>query len=448
MRTYSFKFEVGAKTDKGCVRTENQDRMSWVSSPLGQLFVVADGMGGHNGGAKAAELTVDGLVNFLAETQNSLGIEDAIRGAFEKTNQTIYQQAHSGDPATEGMGSTAVLLLVYKQIAKIAHVGDSRVYLFRNGKLSLLTKDHTLVQKMVDAGMLTPEQARNHPSASLLDRAMGNRAEIAVEIHSDLRLKAGDGILLCSDGLSGYVEDQDIEAALTEPATAQEYVDRLLELAYQKGGEDNITIQFIRVFKKPKSRLEESFKKLLNNLFVSLLILCGIGCVSYSAYYLSRLATPAFGGGYLQDIKSSIVKPFQQASLAPTAGLSPENQTSPHLPEQEPEIIQKMSAMQSELSETHSELSSTKQKLADLEKKVNNINIPKHKSGHSKGSKAKHRSKSNQDSKIKQESKPSQEPKTKQESNSKPLRPSNGAIDEAAQKISAPIGPISIDEKK
>ena len=135
-------------------------------------------MGGHAGGAKAAELTIRGLEQYLSEASKNLPIEEAIRNAFEKTNRDVYDQAHAGDPTTEGMGSTAVMLLIFSQIAKIAHVGDSRAYLYRNGKLRLLTKDHTQVQRMVDVGMLTPEQARNHPSSSILDRAIGNRPTV------------------------------------------------------------------------------------------------------------------------------------------------------------------------------------------------------------------------------------------------------------------------------
>lgn len=246
MMPNKLNLDVGASTETGYVRNENQDRMSWASIPLGQLYIVADGMGGHAGGSKAAALTTGGLEQFLKEAQKNESVETAIRNAFEKTNKDVYDQAHVGDPTTEGMGSTAVMLLISGQSARIAHVGDSRAYLYRKGKLRLLTKDHTQVQRMVDAGMLTSEQARQHPSASILDRAIGNRPTVAVEISSVLALANGDGILLCSDGLSGYVDDDEIEAAIDDTLRPQENVNRLISLALQKGGEDNVTVQFIR----------------------------------------------------------------------------------------------------------------------------------------------------------------------------------------------------------
>jgi protein phosphatase len=275
--------EVGATSETGYVRNENQDRMSWAPVPCGQLYIIADGMGGHAGGAKAAELTVQGIEKYLSETSKNLPTEEAIREAFEKTNQNIYDQAHAGDPTTEGMGSTAVMLLIFNQSARIAHVGDSRAYLYRNGKLCLLTKDHTQVQRMVDAGMLTPEQARNHPSSSILDRAIGNRPTVAIDINPEFVLENGDGILLCSDGLSGYADDQEIEAAMDDSLTPQENVDRLINMVLQKGGEDNVTIQFVRFGKRSKFH-RKSYKNIFKSIFMSVLILSIVGVASYATY--------------------------------------------------------------------------------------------------------------------------------------------------------------------
>lgn len=275
--------EVGASTETGYVRNENQDRMSWTPVPWGQLYVIADGMGGHAGGAKAAELTIQGLARHLSETAKNVPVDAAIQNAFEKTNRDVYDQAHAGDPMTEGMGSTAVMLLIFGEFAKIAHVGDSRAYLYREGKLRLLTKDHTQVQRMVDAGMLTPEQARTHPSASILDRAIGNRPNVTVDISTDLPLNNGDGILLCSDGLSGYADDHEIEAVMDVSLSPQENVDRLINMALQKGGEDNVTVQFIRFGKRAKAQ-KRNYKSLLKSIFMSFLIVGIIGGASYITY--------------------------------------------------------------------------------------------------------------------------------------------------------------------
>ncbi|HJY81708.1 MAG TPA: Stp1/IreP family PP2C-type Ser/Thr phosphatase [Candidatus Binatia bacterium] len=263
MNSHEGQLEVGARSETGYVRDENQDRMSGAQVPLGHLYIVADGMGGHKGGAVAAELTVQGLQQDTGEARENISAEEVLRAAFKKTNETVYQKAHSGDPAIEGMGSTAVLLLISRQVAWVAHVGDSRAYLYRNGQLKQLTTDHTLVQKMVQAGMLKPEEALDHPNASVLDRAIGNKPSVEVDISDKLSLSEGDAFLLCSDGLSGYVTDPEIEAVLHSQATVQEIPERLVQLALQKGGEDNVTVQFIQYGprKEAQARRTKKLKK-------------------------------------------------------------------------------------------------------------------------------------------------------------------------------------------
>jgi PPM family protein phosphatase len=252
MKLDKLNWEAGAGTEMGYVRKENQDRMSWANVPWGQLYIIADGMGSHDGGAQAAELTVHGLEWYLTTTSRDTRLEEAIRNAFDKTNKDVYEKAHSGEPETEGIGSTAVILVISGQLAKIAHVGNSRAYLYRDGKLRLLTKDHTQAQRFVDAGMMKPEKACSHPSARLLERAIGQRPAVSVDICSDLVLKEGDGILLCSDGLSWHTDDQEIEVAISSSLTSQETVTRLINLALKNGGEDNVTVQFVRYKKRPE----------------------------------------------------------------------------------------------------------------------------------------------------------------------------------------------------
>jgi len=255
MNSHKAQLEVGAQSETGYVRSENQDRMSGTQVPLGQLYIVADGMGGHKGGALAAELTVQGLQQYIGEASAYASVEEAIQTAFTKTNDTVYRQAHAGDPTTEDMGSTAVLVLISGQVARVAHVGDSRAYLYRKGRLKQLTTDHTIVQKMVEAGMLKPAEATNHPNASILDRAMGSKPSVEVDISDTVRLNAGDAILLCSDGLSGYVAEPEIASVLRGQATVQEIPERLVRLALQKGGEDNVTVQFIQYGTRKEAQL-------------------------------------------------------------------------------------------------------------------------------------------------------------------------------------------------
>jgi protein phosphatase len=255
MNSHQAQWEVGAHSETGYVRSENQDRMSGTQVPLGQLYIVADGMGGHQGGALAAELTVQGLQQYIGEAPAHASVEEAIQTAFTKTNDTVYRQAHAGEPTTEEMGSTAVLLLISGQVARVAHVGDSRAYLYRKGRLKQLTTDHTIVQKMVQAGMLKPAEATNHPNASVLDRAIGSKPSVEVDISDPVRLNAGDAVLLCSDGLSGYVAEPEIASVLQGQATVQEIPERLVKLALQKGGEDNVTVQFIQYGTRQEAQL-------------------------------------------------------------------------------------------------------------------------------------------------------------------------------------------------
>ena len=245
MNSDSACLEVGALSETGYVRDENQDRMSWSPVPLGQLYIVADGMGGHNGGALAAEIAVQELQRHVSQAPVGEPVEKVIHAAFKKANETVYEKAHSGDPATEGMGTTAVLLLISGQVANLAHVGDSRAYLYRNGRLAQLTTDHTVVQRMVQAGLLKPEEAADHPDASVLERAIGTKPDIEVDIRNEL-LREGDAILLCSDGLSGYVADAQIESVLRSQGTVRETAENLVKLTLEKGGKDNVTVQLVQ----------------------------------------------------------------------------------------------------------------------------------------------------------------------------------------------------------
>jgi PPM family protein phosphatase len=250
----SAEWQVGALSETGPVREENQDRMNRKQVGLGEVFVVADGMGGHKGGGLAAQLTVDGLCHCLGKASPNGRIGPALKRAFEETNQKVYDKAHSGDRVTQGMGSTAVLLLVSGRTAYVAHVGDSRAYLYRHGRLRRLTTDHTRAQRMIDAGILTPKDAQDHPSASVLERAIGIKPVIEMDMTKVSRLKRGDGILLCTDGLSGYASDSDIEGVLRDTPGVKEIPKRLFNLALERKSKDNVTIQFVQYGKRAEAR--------------------------------------------------------------------------------------------------------------------------------------------------------------------------------------------------
>ena len=242
--------EVAVSSEKG-LRDENQDWLSWTQIPRGELFIVADGMGGYSGGQRASRMTVEGIEKYLVQAPETAPFPQALQDAVSRTNLDVHRAANSGDPDTQNMGSTVVVALVANAQVQVGHVGDSRAYLYRKRQLRRLTKDHTRVQEMLDAGILTPEQARTHPEGHLLSRAVGTRPDIEVEVAEPVPLIAGDGLLLCSDGLTGYVDDERIRKTLQAQRHVQEIPAALVALALASGGSDNITVQFVRIGRQP-----------------------------------------------------------------------------------------------------------------------------------------------------------------------------------------------------
>jgi PPM family protein phosphatase len=256
------EWSVGARSETGYVRNENQDRMSCVGTPCGYVYIVSDGMGGHRAGALAAQLTIETLTQALRGIQAIPSAPSEIKQALEEANKVVYERGHSGDAETQGMGATAVVLFMAGSQALIAHVGDSRAYLHAGGMLRQLTKDHSRVQKMVEAGLLAAADAASHPDASILDRAIGVSRNVEVDISDWICLHEGDRILLCSDGLHGYVPDSEIMAVLEYKASPQELTNRLVDLALQKGGEDNVTVQLLEYGRPAKSAWSKIIRRL------------------------------------------------------------------------------------------------------------------------------------------------------------------------------------------
>ena len=238
--------------DRGLVREENQDNVRTASLPLGELFIVADGIGGYQGGATASQMVVDGFHSQIAIKQAGYNPDDALREACTYTNHSIHTAASSGDPAKQRMGSTVVLALVQTSgpagpMAFVGHVGDSRAYLIRNGRMQKITSDHSAVQALLSRNLITEEEARNHPDSSVLTRSLGHRTEVEIEI-DHVPLLPGDALLLCSDGLWGYVDEALMQGVVADPTLSLKTVtDALLRLALDAGGQDNIGIQYIRL---------------------------------------------------------------------------------------------------------------------------------------------------------------------------------------------------------
>jgi PPM family protein phosphatase len=240
---------VGAQCHVGKERTENQDRISRTATPFGDLFVVADGMGGYQGGSQAAQATVDGFSAYL-QSHGDLRLQDAVQQAA-RTISGELQRLASSNPALRGMGSTVALCVVDGERLTYAHAGDSRIYLWRDGRLAPLTRDHSLTQRLVSQGALTQLQARTHPDSSVLTRAIGQSTDVVLDF-AEITLRPDDAVLICSDGLWAYVRQEEIGAiAGSRSLSASAVADALLSLALEGGGGDNVSIQFLRFESQP-----------------------------------------------------------------------------------------------------------------------------------------------------------------------------------------------------
>lgn len=225
---------VYALTDVGKVRAANQDALVVDDNLL--LYGVADGMGGHNGGETASAGARDGLIAALKEKEPSIS---ALREGITQVNSALFQQQEQ-DEKLSGMGTTLSVIWMSEHFAYLGHVGDSRIYRFREGKLEQMTDDHSLVGELMRAGYLTPEQAENHPNKNVILRAVGTETGIDVDLAVEER-KPGDLWLICSDGLHGMVPDSKMEAIL-QVNTPESAAKLLLEAALVAGGRDNISV--------------------------------------------------------------------------------------------------------------------------------------------------------------------------------------------------------------
>ena len=241
---------VGAVSETGH-REENQDCMTGISSPFGSVYLIADGMGGHRGGAEASRRVVESFGRHLMAIPRSSPAQDALDMAVRLANLDVMELGKSGNPDYAGMGSTVAIALVRNGDSGMelitAHVGDSRIYLHRNSVLTLLTKDHTQVQWLIDNQALDEETARSHPNASVLTRAMGHTTDLHADVSNPLPLLEGDGILICSDGLSGFATAADIAKTIERYPDPTECARQLVQLALASGSDDNITVQFLLV---------------------------------------------------------------------------------------------------------------------------------------------------------------------------------------------------------
>ena len=257
------RIAVGSRSDVGLVRTNNEDHYAVELPP--NLFVLCDGMGGQAAGEVASRMGVDTILahcrdNHAGSSRNQGGEyreeftaqTNQLASAVRLANEAIYAHA-TKDSATAGMGATVVAGQIQESILSIAHVGDSRIYLFRGRQLQQLTQDHSLVMEQVRQGLMSVEQAEESDLANVILRALGAEPTVQVDV-DELWVGPGDQILFCSDGLTRMVTESQISTVLAQITSPQQAADRLVELANEKGGVDNTTVIIVRLMPAPVSR--------------------------------------------------------------------------------------------------------------------------------------------------------------------------------------------------
>ncbi len=250
------KITILGMTDTGIVRRKNEDAIGYDSA-IG-LVVLADGMGGHRGGEIASSMTIDTIIDELQQKLPSIApgeVDEAsgfsmesicIQDAVVAANNLVYKTAEA-NPEHKGMGTTIVVLQFYNNSFSLAHIGDSRCYRLRAGRFEQITKDHSLLQELIDRGFYTPEEARNSMNKNLVTRALGIDPVVMPDIQEDIVLK-NDIYLLCSDGLTDLVVDEDIYLTIKQfSANLEEAAKQLITKANKNGGKDNISVMLCRI---------------------------------------------------------------------------------------------------------------------------------------------------------------------------------------------------------
>lgn len=236
--------KIAAKTDPGKVRESNQDAYATGELPDGVAWaVVCDGMGGASGGNVAATTAVkiisEQITSAYRASMRGKSIKNLLVSAINAANISVFDLAQ-GNEKLSGMGTTVVCAVVTDQVAYIAHAGDSRAYMLSDGKLNQLTRDHSVVQEMVETGKITQTQAKSHPNKNIITRAVGVHPEIRVDFYEQ-PMAQNDILLLCTDGLTNFVETEEI-GNITQDGTYYEFAEQLVSKALENGGGDNVTV--------------------------------------------------------------------------------------------------------------------------------------------------------------------------------------------------------------
>ena len=243
--------ELASLSDVGCQRQNNEDRYSYWEPKSeeeflrkGRLAMVADGMGGYEGGQEASRIAVETVEQIYANSLDK-DAQTLLNAGFLAAHHRIQEQA-SKDPTLHGMGTTCTAIVLLGNNLFYAHVGDSRLYMVRNGSITLLTRDHSYVSRLVEDGILSAEEAESHPQRHILTAALGSGAEVFPDISPQpMLLGKGDVLVLCTDGLWSVVGESDLKGAVASPP--EQACKDLVALAKQRGGPDNITVQLLKL---------------------------------------------------------------------------------------------------------------------------------------------------------------------------------------------------------
>jgi protein phosphatase len=233
------------RTDVGVIRSGNED--NYLMVPDRGVYIVADGMGGHAAGEVASEMAVRIIARELGDLSSvsDSTAAERVRTSIMQANSAIFERTLS-EQDKRGMGTTATAMVLLGGNYLIGQVGDSRAYVLRDGALTQVTKDHSYVQEQVDAGYLSPEEARTHPYSNVITRCVGANVDVAPDVYSGA-LRPGDVYLLASDGLTGMIEDEDLHRMMLRAVDPQQLADELVDEANRRGGLDNVTVIVIRV---------------------------------------------------------------------------------------------------------------------------------------------------------------------------------------------------------
>jgi protein phosphatase len=239
------KLDIGNHSDVGKVREVNEDYFGSFHGSYGDLLIVCDGMGGHKGGEIASRLSVETIKSHFELLSDEYNPRKELLAALQKANTTLLESAKV-DSSLADMGSTAVITLFINRRIFTANLGDSRIYLIRGNEINQLTKDHSLVQQMIDSHLITEEDAKTHPKKNVITKSLGIQNEAEPDLGEPITVSENDIFILCTDGLTSYVNDGEIMSTAVE-YPSQEASNKLVELANEHGGGDNITVLIARV---------------------------------------------------------------------------------------------------------------------------------------------------------------------------------------------------------